>query len=88
MIAIPFIGLLPVLFGSFSRTFTYDSTGDSCFMVDVMNWGGFCWPNHSIIPQVIVYGANMLGLAFCIYWLWTDIQARRAKARQRTDEAA
>ncbi len=35
------------------------------------------------MPEIIVYGANVVGLALCIYGVWLGRQAKRAKEAQR-----
>jgi arginine exporter protein ArgO len=88
MLAIPLAGLALVLFGAFSRTYTIESLG-SCFFVDVISAGPFCFEVGSKAPEIIVYGANMLGLALCIYGIWLGRQAKLAKeAQQRSTDSA
>lgn len=81
MIAIPLAGLVLVLFSGFSRTYTIESLG-SCFFIDVVSWGPFCFATGSIMPEIIVYGANVLGLGLCLYGVWAGREARRARQQQ------
>ena len=81
MIAIPLAGLVLVLFSGFSRTYTIESLG-SCFFIDVVKMGPFCFGTGSPMPEIIVYGANVLGLGLCIYGVWAAREARRARDRQ------
>ena len=87
MIVFPLIGLVLVLFSAFSRTYTINSLG-SCFFIDIVSWGPFCWAVGSIMPHIIVYGANAVGLGLCAYGIWLGRQAKRAKEAQQTDKAA
>ena len=87
MYAIPLAGLALVLFSAFSRTYTIDSLG-SCFVVDIIKFGPFCFAQGSQMPDIIVYGANVLGLALCIYGVWLARQQRLARQQQGPDSAA
>ena len=79
----PFIilGLPLILFGVLSRTYGLDSSSEHCFFVDVANLGPYCWPDPSIMPKVIVYGARALGFGLVIVGC---IMIRRAKRSQQT----
>ena len=81
MLAIPLAGLALVLFSVFSRTYTIDSLG-SCFFVDIVKAGPFCFAQGSPMPEIIVYGANVLGIGLCIYGVWLGRQAKRTKNAQ------
>ena len=82
MIVLPLAGLALVLFSAFSRTYTIESLG-SCFFIDIVSWGPFCFAVGSPMPEVIVYGANVLGLGLCVYGIWVGRQVQRAKAQQQ-----
>jgi hypothetical protein len=85
VLAIPLVGFLLVLFSAFSRTYTIESLG-SCFFIDWMSWGPFCWAVGSPMPEIIVYGANVFGIGLCIYGAWLGKQMRRAKEQQQSQE--
>lgn len=82
------IGLPLVLFGAFSRTYTVDDLG-SCFFIDIVSRGPFCFPAGSSLPDVIVYGAHAAGLALIVFGF---IQTRRVRRAQQppppTDKVA
>ncbi len=82
MIALPFIGLALVLFSGFSRTYTIESLG-SCFFIDIVSWGPFCWAVGSFMPEIIVYGANVLGLGLCLYTFLRARRVARENAKQQ-----
>jgi hypothetical protein len=82
MLALPFIGLALVLFSSFSRTYTINSLG-SCFFIDIVSWGPFCWPVGSYMPEIIVYGANADGLALCAFAYLRSRRLRREKRERQ-----
>ena len=73
------IGLPLVLFGAFSRTYTIPSLG-SCFFIDLVSWGPFCFEVGSSLPDIIVYGAHAAGLALVFFGF---IQARRVRRIQQ-----
>jgi hypothetical protein len=75
------IGLPMILFSGFSRTYTINSLG-SCFFIDTVSWGPFCWPVGSFMPEAIVYGANAAGLALVFYGYLTVRRLQREKIQQ------
>jgi hypothetical protein len=73
------IGLPLVLFGAFSRTYTIPRLG-SCFFIDVVSWGPFCFEVGSSLPDIAVYGAHAAGLALVVFGF---IQTRRVRRAQQ-----
>jgi hypothetical protein len=72
------IGLPLVLFGAFSRTYTIPRLG-SCFFIDVVSWGPFCFEVGSSLPDIAVYGAHAAGLALVVFGIIQTRQVRRAQ---------
>ncbi|MCX7314212.1 MAG: hypothetical protein WCG92_15190 [Hyphomicrobiales bacterium] len=58
------VGLPLVLLGFFTREFTITGMG-SCFAVDVVDWGPFCFSLGSVIPRVVEFGSLGLGIMLC-----------------------
>jgi hypothetical protein len=69
------VGFVVTMFGSFSRTYTIASMG-SCFFVDGVKWGPFCFAQGSLMPELVTWGASIAGLAMI---LWGNILMRRAR---------
>ncbi len=60
IIALPFVFL-----GGFTRDYTFRD-GETCFFVDLVNWGPSCYAPGSLVPFLFHYGSMALGLALLI----------------------
>ncbi len=63
------VGLPFILLGIFTRNYTIKGVG-SCFAVEFVDWGPFCFAEGSILPKCVEYGslclgAMLLGLTLC-----------------------
>src|SRR5262249_51571533 len=57
-------GLPLLLLGFFTREFTIIGLG-SCFAINVIEWGPFCFAVGSVIPRLVEFGSLGLGTMLC-----------------------
>ena len=75
------IGVPLILFGAFSRSYAVDDLG-SCFFIDVVSRGPYCFQEGSSLPDIIVYGARAAGIALVVFGFIQGRRVRRAKQQQ------